>query len=256
MTDGARIQQLLDELASSHATPEEVCAKCPELLGVVRDRWRQMRRLRVDLDALFPPAEVPSTTVDASFPPLSASTPSQPTATALPQIPGYEVEAVLGRGGMGIVFRARHRRLDRLVALKMLLSGAYAGPQELARFQREAKAVAGLRHESIVRVYDVGDHDGRPYFTMEYMEGGSLAQSLTGRPAGTRYAAALVATLAEAVRVAHQGGIIHRDLKPANILLQRKAIPGPQSSSGRDYSSRSQAGEHSLAAESHSGAPI
>jgi serine/threonine-protein kinase len=232
MTDGSRIQQLIDELASSHATPEEVCAKCPELLGVVRDRWRQMRRLRVDLDAVFPPPEVPRTTVDASFPPLAASTPSQPTAMALPQIPGYEVEAVLGRGGMGIVFRARHLRLNRLVALKMLLSGAYAGPQELARFQREAKAVAGLRHESIVRVYDVGDHDGRPYFTMEYMEGGSLAQSLTGRPVGTRYAAALVATLAEAVRVAHQGGIIHRDLKPANILLQQKAIPGTQPETG------------------------
>jgi serine/threonine-protein kinase len=219
MFDDPRVQQLLDELNASDATPEEVCGAYPELLPVVRHRWQQQCRLRADLDALFPP---PAT--EPGPPPLEGM--------ALPQIPGYAVEAVLGRGGMGIVFRARHLRLNRLVALKMLLGGAYAGPQDLARFQREAEAVAGLRHESIVRVYEIGDHDGRPYFTMEYMEGGSLAQSLTGRPVGTRNAAALVATLAEAVRVAHQGGIIHRDLKPANILLQRQAIPGPQSETG------------------------
>src|SRR5262249_5609886 len=90
-----------------------------------------------------------------------------PSGTALPRIPGYEVGAVLGRGGMGVVYQARHLRLNRPVALKMLLAGAYAGPHELARFQREAEAVAGLRHENIVRVYDVGDYDGRRYFTME-----------------------------------------------------------------------------------------
>ena len=100
----------------------------------------------------------------------------------MPRIPGYEVEAVLGRGGMGIVYKARHLRLNRLVALKMLLAGAYAGPEELERFLREAEAVAGLRHANIVQVYDVGDHDGRPYFTMEFVEGGSLAQKLAGTP--------------------------------------------------------------------------
>src|SRR6516165_1611767 len=210
MSDDSRIEHLLDELADSHAMPEEVCANCPEFLPVVRDRWQRMRRLGADLDALFPPAE--------------KTGPYSPEEPALPQVPGYEIEAVLGRGGMGIVFRARHLRLNRLVALKMLLGGTYAGPHERARFQREAEAVAGLRHENVVRVYDVGDHEGRPYFTMELVEGGSLAQRLTGTPVGTRYAARLVATVAGAVRVAHQGGIIHRDLKPANILLQRKAI--------------------------------
>jgi serine/threonine-protein kinase len=223
MTENSRVQQLLDEILDADATPEEVCGSCPELLPVVRMRWRQMRRLRGDLDARFPP-DASATNRDAPPPP--------PGRTALPRIPGYQVEAVLGRGGMGIVYQARHLRLNRLVALKMLLGGDCADPHEQARFQREAEAVAGLRHENIVRVYDVGDHDGRPYFTMELIEGGSLAQSLTGKPAGTRYAAALVATLAEAVRVAHQGGIIHRDLKPANILLQRKAIPGLQSETG------------------------
>ena len=93
------------------------------------------------------------------------------------------MEAVLGRGGMGVVYKARHLRLNRPVALKMLLAGAYAGPAERERFLREAEAVAGLRHPNIVQVYDVGDLDGRPYFTMEFVEGGSLAQKLAGHAA-------------------------------------------------------------------------
>src|SRR6516165_1206864 len=126
---------------------------------------------------------------------------------------------MLGRGGMGIVFKARHLRLKRSVALKMLITGAYAGPNERVRFQREAEAVASLRHANIVQVHDVGDHQGWPYFTMELVEGGSLAQALAGTPQPARQAAALVAALAEAVHAAHQGGIVHRDLKPDNILL-------------------------------------
>jgi serine/threonine-protein kinase len=144
---------------------------------------------------------------------------------ALPRIPGYEVEAVLGRGGMGVVFRARHLRLNRPVALKMLLAGAYAGPHERERFQREAEAEAGLRHPNVVQVHDAGEHDGRPYFTMELVEGGSLAQKLRGTPQPARPAAALVATLAEAVHVAHACGIVHRDLKPANVLLTADGTP-------------------------------
>ena len=145
----------------------------------------------------------------------------------LPRISGYEVETVLGRGGMSWVesYKARHLRLNRLVALKMLLAGAYAGPEERERFMREAEAVAGLRHVNIVQVHDVGDHDGRPFFTMEFIEGGSLARSSAGKPLPAHQAAALAATLAEAVQVAHLGGIIHRDLKPANILLTADGTP-------------------------------
>ena len=101
----------------------------------------------------------------------------------------------------------------------------YAAPHELARFRREAEAVAGLRHANIVQVYDVGDHEARPYFTMEFVEGGNLGQKLAGTPQPARQTATLAATLAEAVQAAHQGGIVHRDLKPANILLTADGTP-------------------------------
>ena len=149
----------------------------------------------------------------------------QPPDGRLPQISGYEIQAILGRGGMGIVYKARHLRLSRAVALKMLQAGAYAGSHERARFQREAQVVAGLRHANIVQVYDVGDHDGCPFFTMELLEGGSLVQALAGTPQPARQVAALVVMLAEAVQVAHQAGIVHRDLKPGNILLTAEGTP-------------------------------
>src|SRR5262249_56705619 len=111
-----------------------------------------------------------------------------------------------GRGGMGVVYRARHLRLGRLVALKMALAGACAGPHERERFRREAEAVATLRHPNVVQVYDVGDADGRPYFTMEVMEGGSLARKLGGGPQPARQAAGLLATLAGARQGRHGAG--------------------------------------------------
>ncbi len=209
MTDDPRVQQLLDELLAAHTTPEAVCESCPELLPVVRKRWRRIRRLNADLDALFP--------FDEAAP--------QPVGTDLPQVPGYEVEAVLGRGGMGVVYKARQRALDRLVALKMLLAGPFAASQELDRFRQESAALACLRHPNIVQVYDAGEAEGRPYFTMEFVEGGSLAQKLTGTPQPARASAALLATLAEAVQVAHSSGIVHRDLKPSNVLLTADGTP-------------------------------
>jgi serine/threonine-protein kinase len=206
MTEDPRVQQLLDELFNSDATPEGVCASCPELLPVVRDHWLQMRRVRADLDVLFP----------------SPTTPEQP---GLPEVPGYEVEALLGRGGMGVVFKARHVRLKRTVALKMLLVGNYASPNDLVRFRREAEAVAALRHPHIVQVHDAGEVAGHPYFTMEYVEGGTLAHSLAANPLPPRRAAELLATLASAVQFAHKSGFIHRDLKPSNILLTPDGTP-------------------------------
>jgi serine/threonine-protein kinase len=175
-----------------------------------------MCEIEAELDALFPtPRHNPDADIPAPW----------HVGADLPRIAGYEVDAVLGRGGMGIVYKARHLRLNRAVALKMLLAGAYASPEDRQRFGREAKAVAGLHHANIVQVHDVGDHEGRPYFTMEYLDGGSLARRLAGTPQPARPAAALLATLAEAVQVAHQGGIVHRDLKPANILLTADGTP-------------------------------
>src|SRR5262245_5499463 len=214
MSVNPRVRQLLDQLIDSGATPEYVCRSCPEFLPEVRARYRQMCRVRAELSAMFPPGPV----LETSPPPLQEN-------GVLPRVTGYEVEAILGQGGVGIVFRARNLRLGRPVALKMLLAGAYAGPTELARFQREAEAVASLCHPNIVQVYEVGDHGGRPYFTMELVEGGSLAQKLTTTPPPIRWAAELVASLADAVAVAHSTGIVHRDLKPANILLTADGTP-------------------------------
>jgi serine/threonine-protein kinase len=163
--------------------------------------------------------------LEALFPSPDEPPPPAPELAALPQIPGYEFETVLGRGGMGIVFRARHLKLNRLVAVKMMLAGAFAESREKERFEREALSVAGLRHPNIVQIYDVGDMGGRPYFTMELVDGGSLAQKGAGTPQPARQVAKMVATLAGAVQAAHACGIVHRDLKPANVLLTVDETP-------------------------------
>ena len=210
MSDESRIQQLLEETLDSDRPPEEVCAEFPELLWQVRERLRRCQTVEAQINALFPPSNQAASARRRQL--ISGGEP-------LPRIPGYQVEAVLGRGGVGVVYKARHLKLNRHVALKMLLSGVYADPHELARFTREAEAVASLRHANIVQVYDIGELDGMPYFTMEFIEGGSLAQKLAGIPQPAARAASLLETVAAAVHIAHQGGIVHRDLKPSNILL-------------------------------------
>ena len=136
-------------------------------------------------------------------------------------VPGYDILEELGRGGMGVVYKARHRRLQRLVALKMVLAGAHVGQVGLARFRAEAEAVAKLLHSNIVQIYETGEHEGRPYFSLEFVEGGSLDQRIAESPTSPRAAAQFVETLARTMEVAHQRGIVHRDLKPANILLAK-----------------------------------
>jgi serine/threonine protein kinase len=142
-------------------------------------------------------------------------------APGLPAPPDYEILGELGRGGMGVVYKARQVKVNRLVALKMIPTGVHATPEQLTRFRREAEAVARLDHPHIVHLYDYGDVDGRPYFSMELVEGGTLAQRIAGHSQPTRESAALVETLARAIHYAHGRGIVHRDLKPANVLLQR-----------------------------------
>jgi WD40 repeat protein len=142
------------------------------------------------------------------------------SATKFPTVSNYEILAELGRGGMGVVYKARQTSLNRLVALKMILAGPHAGAKDLSRFRQEAEAVARLRHPNIIQIYDVGEAEGRPFFALEFVEGDSLAHLLRGTPQPCTPAARLAETLARAVHYAHQQGVIHRDLKPANILLQ------------------------------------
>jgi tetratricopeptide (TPR) repeat protein len=140
-------------------------------------------------------------------------------------LPGYEILGELGRGGMGVVYKARQIGLNRLVALKMILAGGHASAGELDRFRTEAEAVARLQHPNVVAIHEVGEQNGLPYFSLEYCEGGSLAARLDGTPWEPANAAALGETLARAMQAAHARGIVHRDLKPANILLAGDGKP-------------------------------
>jgi tetratricopeptide (TPR) repeat protein/anti-sigma factor RsiW len=138
---------------------------------------------------------------------------------------GFTVLEELGRGGAGVVYRARQHQPDRVVALKCLLGGAYSEAEQRARFRAEADAIARLNHPHIVQVYAAGEHDGRPFLCLEYLTGGSLAATLGGRPQPPREAARLVQLLASAVQHAHERGVVHRDLKPANVLLAADGTP-------------------------------
>ncbi|QDV38998.1 WD40 repeat domain-containing serine/threonine protein kinase [Tautonia plasticadhaerens] len=144
---------------------------------------------------------------------------------ALPVIPGYEILGELGRGSMGVVYRARHRRLHRTCALKMILAGSHAAPESLVRFLAEAESVARLQHPHIVAIHHIGEHEQLPFIELEYLGGGSLADRLDGTPRPPRRAAGLIATLAGAIQAAHEAGVVHRDLKPANILLDDHESP-------------------------------
>ncbi len=152
---------------------------------------------------------------------LNHTLPPTAGAVELPkaQIAGYQILGVLGVGGMGVVYKARQPRLDRFVALKMIRGGANARPEDLARFEIEAKAVAAIEHSNFVRIFEIGEHEGLPYFSLEYLPGGTLAQKIGGKPQPFHEAARIVETLARAMHVAHEHKVIHRDLKPTNILF-------------------------------------
>ena len=143
----------------------------------------------------------------------------------LPSYPNHEVLMEIGRGGMGVVYKARDLKLGRFVAIKTISEGRYAAREHRERFRSEAHAVARLRHPNIIAIHAVGEHQNRPFLSLEFAEGGSLAQRLAEKPMAPREAAELVETIARAVHVAHMAGIVHRDLKPSNILLTADGIP-------------------------------
>jgi serine/threonine-protein kinase len=155
---------------------------------------------------------------------LTASPPDAAPTQHLRRIGSYEILGVLGRGGMGVVYKAHQPSLKRTVALKMILDAA-AEPTALARFKAEAEAVAQLQHANIVQIYEIGEHEGRPYLSLEYVDGGTLAKRLARMLPMPREAAQLVEMLARAMHAAHQRGIVHRDLKPGNVLLTADGMP-------------------------------
>jgi hypothetical protein len=174
-----------------------------------------------------PPAHDPGAEATGPFLGQAATVTYAPAGqpTAPPQVPGYEVLSELGRGGMGVVYKARHLALKRTVALKMILAAGHAGEAVRARFKAEAEAVARLQHPGIVQIHEVGEHQGCPFCALEFVEGGSLAQKLGGKPLPPKEAARLAEALARAVHLAHSRNVVHRDLKPANVLLTSEGAP-------------------------------
>jgi serine/threonine-protein kinase len=206
------------------ALPEELCADCPALLTQVRQRILAVKTME----------QVLGVDRHDTGPTLISPFPGPPRALSdeerywhgehLPTIPGYEILRVIDQGGMGVVYEARQTALGRRVAVKMI-SGLRLLPAQVARFRAEAEASARLQHPNFVQIFEVGQVNGRPFFSMEYVDGGSLAQHLSRTRLGPRDAARLVSTLAHAIHTAHDCGIVHRDLKPCNVMLTLTGIP-------------------------------
>ncbi len=217
-TDGDRpLESILAELleaedAGNAANIDELVRKHPQFAVELRGFLANRAYL----------ARIAASSIDVSRhkSPLAGPAPSS-AAPALGLIGDYELLDEIASGGMGVVYRARHRVLGRVVALKMIREGRLASRSQRERFLVEARAVARLDHPNIVPLFDVGEHQDEPYFTMKLVEGPSLADELENWVEQPRAAARLVSALARAMHFAHQRGIMHRDLKPANILLEK-----------------------------------
>jgi tetratricopeptide (TPR) repeat protein len=219
---------VLREAQGARPTLEEYLGRFPDLAPQLRIQFAVNEAIQEnasDLSADSGPITSPEPALtilddEATTPPASSAVPA-----SLPDCPGYELLGELGRGGMGVVYKARQVQLNRVVALKVLRAGEYADAEDLARFRQEAEAVARFQHPNLVQIHEVGEVAGRPYMALEYVAGGSLERYLAGTPQSPRAAAELLATLARAIQYAHERGVIHRDLKPANILLSAESIP-------------------------------
>ncbi len=189
----------------------------PDLSGELRELWAAV--MIADAVALYS-----TQNLHTAAPPRTTGF-EKPAGELPRRIGDYELLAELGRGGMGVVYQARQVSLDRMVALKMLLRGGMATADDVARFRAEAEAVARIDHPNIVPIYEVGELDGQPFFSMKFVAGTTLAARLAEGPLAAREAAALLAPICRAVHFAHQQGVLHRDLKPSNILIDLEGRP-------------------------------
>ena len=189
------------------------------------DRRRRHRRSRSSRSSLVRSTDSAPTADFAPSDGPAGDDGSVDPGTRIRYFGDYEIRGELGSGAMGVVYKARQISLNRTVALKMIRAGALAGEEELRRFQNEAEAVARLDHPHIVPIYEVGEHDGKRYFSMKLIGGPCLSRTLSSYTANPQNAAKLMVTIAEAVHHAHQRGILHRDLKPSNILLDEQGQP-------------------------------
>jgi tRNA A-37 threonylcarbamoyl transferase component Bud32 len=218
-----------EEALRAGITPDAawICRDHPQYLDAVRHALEQLGHLAPSPQAATLVGALPGALTGVAPTPAEATLAgsSRGPSRESPAPPSYQILDVLGRGGMGVVYKARQVSLDRVVALKMILAGGHAQGEEQARFLLEAETLAALQHPNIIQVYEYGTHEGLPFLAMELCPGGSLAQKLAGSPLPPREAAALVAQLARAVQAAHDAGVVHRDLKPANVLLARDGSP-------------------------------
>jgi len=188
--------------------PESLGITDPVLLAELRERIKKQKWLYEHLNPGAGPTDGAAGVDESS-----------------PSFPGHETLGKIGQGGMGVVYKARDLKLGRVVAIKTIAEAQYATREQLDRFVAEAVAVSRLQHPHIIHIHAIGEHEGRPYFSLEFAEGGSLAQRLAQGPMATAGAAELVETLARAVHTAHLAGIVHRDLKPSNVLLTADGSP-------------------------------
>lgn len=215
----SQLAELLDELSvaaveGDTARFETALRDHPHLESDIRELW----------GALMVTSAVASMSTTEIYEPASTATPPGPAQElTLPyRLGDYELTEEVGRGGMGIVYRAHQRSLGRSVAVKLILRGALASDEDQKRFRAEAESVARLEHQQVVPIYEVGEHHGQLYFSMPFIEGETLAQRLAKGPLADREAARIVRDVAGAIDYAHQRGVIHRDLKPANIMLDKQ----------------------------------
>jgi WD40 repeat protein/serine/threonine protein kinase len=212
-------------------TPTEYLQRFPGHQEALRRRLLAEPRDKIIFWPDATPTDVPAPAGSGPTPTPPSDTGPRPARSDGLHVPGYEMLEELGRGGMGIVYKARQIGLNRLVALKMILAIGHVGQEQRLRFRTEAEAVARLQHPNIVQIFEIGEVSSGPFFSLELVPGGSLAHHMDGTPFPVRPAAQLVATLAHAMHAAHQQGIVHRDLKPANILLAMGPPPSPGSES-------------------------